>query len=205
MKNLLPLIFLFFINLCHSQIREATIFFNDSTFIKGFGEIKKNKIYFKVEEKDEITVWSYDMAKGLTFSGYGFSEKYIYLKTDKYPHPIIVEVVEEGKVSLYRKNKLVYNYIPIGAADPISGIEPKQVIENMDTTYFVQRKNEVYARDIVFSFKSRAMRYFSDCKTLVDKIEKRVFLKKNIIDIVYYYNDNCGYDLDIEEETNKKN
>lgn len=103
MKLILQLLFLFFINFTFGQdYREATIIFNDSTSVKGFGEIKKNTIYFKVKQKDQPSKWSYDIAKGLTFSGYGFSEKYEYVKFEKNRDPRIMEVIEEGELILYK-------------------------------------------------------------------------------------------------------
>ena len=38
-----------------AQEREAKIIFLDSTSIKGYGEIKKDKIYFRVDQKSEST------------------------------------------------------------------------------------------------------------------------------------------------------
>jgi hypothetical protein len=102
-KSFLTILLINFTFLVFSQEREATIIFNDSTSIKGFGEIKNENIYFRVSQEDEITKWSFDMAKGLTFSGYGFSEKYEYVKPDKYSTPILLEVIEEGNVNLYKK------------------------------------------------------------------------------------------------------
>jgi hypothetical protein len=46
--------------------------------------------------------------------------------------------------------------------------------------------------EISFSFKNRALKYFSDCKILIDKINKKEFKKDTITEMVYYYNDYCG-------------
>jgi hypothetical protein len=46
MKLIFQLLFLFFFNFTFSQdYREATIIFNDSSVVKGFGEIKNNTIF----------------------------------------------------------------------------------------------------------------------------------------------------------------
>ena len=101
MKLLLQLLFLIFINSTFSQdYREATILFNDSSSVKGFGEIRNNTIYFKVKQEDKPSKWSYDITKGIVFSGYDYSEKYVYVKFEKYTNPKIMEVIEEGKLSL---------------------------------------------------------------------------------------------------------
>jgi hypothetical protein len=97
MKLLIPFLLL---NFAFGQhYREASILFNDSTSIKGFGEIQHNKIYFKVKQEDKQTIWENDIAKGLIFTGYGFFEKYEYLKIDKNSKPKLVELVEEGNIN----------------------------------------------------------------------------------------------------------
>lgn len=195
MKLVLQLIFLLFINFALSQkYRVATIFFNDSTSVKGFGEINNNTIYFKVRQEDKSEKWGYDIAKGLTFSEYGFSEKYEYVKFEKQSKPRIMEVVEEGNVTLYRDAKLFYTgNVNFNAGSPPTNVS---TFANMSVTFYVKRKTEEYATDIIFSFKTRAKRYFSDCKKIIEKIDNRNFTKKNIADMVFYYNEYCGENED---------
>jgi len=196
-KTLLAILLINLTHIVFSQEREATIIFNDSTSIKGFGEIKNEKIYFRVRQEDETTKWSFDMAKGLTFSGYGFSEKYEYVKPDKYSNPILMEVIEEGNVNLYKKNSFGFqmgigvNAVMSSAGIGFVGAGPSFKYD-IKSVYYVKRKNETNATDITFSFKTRALRYFSDCKILIDKINKRDFKKESINKMVYYYNDYCG-------------
>ncbi len=196
-KLLLIMLLLNLTQVVFSQEREATILFNDSTSIKGFGEIKKEKIYFRVSQTSDITQWSYDMAKGLTFSGYGFSEKYEYIKPDKYSKPILMEVIEEGNINLYRKNSIGLKMgIGVSAAFSSSGNifagAGPSLKYDFSSVFYVKKTNEENATDITFSFKSRALKYFSDCKIIIEKIKKREFKKETITEMVYYYNDYCG-------------
>lgn len=174
----------------YGQEREATIIFNDSTSIKGFGEIKKEKIYFRVSLTSEKSEWSYDFAKGLIFSGYGFSEKYEYVKPDKYSKPRILEVVEEGNITLYKDTRMFHTI----SATSIGGQLPTNVstFENITETFYVKRKSEDFATDLTFSFKSRSLRYFSDCQIIIEKIKSRVFKANTIPKMVFFYNDYCG-------------
>lgn len=174
----------------YGQEREATIIFNDSSSIKGFGEIKKEKIYFRVNLTSEKSEWSYDFAKGLIFSGHGFSEKYEYVKPDKYSKPRILEVVEEGNITLYKDSKMFYT----SNASSIGGQLPTNVFtfENISETFYVKRKNEEFATDLTFSFKSISLRYFSDCQIIIEKIKSREFKANTIPKMVFYYNDYCG-------------
>ncbi len=194
MKKIITLLLLPLSLTAFSQEREAAILFNDSTSIKGFAEIKKEKIYFRVDLTSIITEWSYDMAYGLIFTGYGFSEKYIYIKPSKNSKKkIIVEVIEEGNVSLYKKTSFTVEVIPHKVSDP-AFLSGKATIKDYDSSnYYVKRKNEEYAIDIPsIGFKMVSEKYFSDCDMLVQKIKKREFKKEDILEIVYYYNDYCG-------------
>ena len=42
------------------------------------------------------------------------------------------------------------------------------------------------------SFKKRASEYFSDCKDLIFRIEEGKYSRKNLNELVNYYNDNCA-------------
>ncbi|WP_281309642.1 hypothetical protein [Flavobacterium flavigenum] len=189
MKLIIQLLFLFFFNFTVSQdYREATILFNDSSSVKGYGEIRNNAIYFKVQQKDKPSKWSFDITKGLLFSGYGYSEKYEYVKFEKNTNPKIMEVMEEGRLTLYRFSKSVYRNNGFTSQN---GLMNSFLTEGLKETYYVKRKNEELATDISFSFKFRSKIYFSDCEKIIQKINKGKFTKNNIPEIVYYYNDYC--------------
>ena len=143
MKKIIILIVITICTNVFGQEREATILFNDSTSVKGFGEIKKEKIYFRVSLDAKIKEWDFKMASGLIFSGYGFSEKYLYIKPDKYSKkPIIMEVMEEGNVNLYKKSFITQK----AYVDPTKSLTyfnyRKIYVYDFESTYYVKRKNE---------------------------------------------------------------
>jgi hypothetical protein len=190
MKLIIPLFFFLFINVTFSQdYREATIVFNDSTSIKGFAEIKNNEIYFKLKQEDKPDKWSYDIAKGIIFSGYGFSEKLEYLKSGKNSKPKILEVIEEGNINLYRESRMYYT----SNGNTTAGKLPTNfsTYEFTTETFYVKKKSEEFATDISFSFKTTAKKYFSDCEKIIEKIKNGKFTRKNIPDMVFYYNEYC--------------
>jgi hypothetical protein len=195
MKLIIPFLFLLFINFAFGQdYRQAKIIFNDSTSIKGFGEIKNNEIYFKVKQEDKPTKWSYDITKGLIFYGYGFSEKYEYIKCDKHSKPKILEVIEEGNVTLYKDSRIFYT----GNFTPSIGHLHTNIssFENISETFYVKRESEEFATNIFFSFKTSAKKYFSDCLKIIEQINNRKFTKENIPDMVFYYNEYCSENED---------
>ncbi|KFF19825.1 hypothetical protein [Flavobacterium hydatis] len=191
MKLTFQLLFIFLSNITFSQdYREATIIFNDSSRVKGFGEIIGNTIYFKLKQEAKPEKWSYDIAKGLLYSGYGYSEKYEYVKFENNKKPKLMEVIEEGKLTLYKDSKAIYR-------DDSKFFEDGKFLSRRYSTtyskqiYYVKRKNAEFATDITFSFKFRSKIFFSDCKQIIEKINNGKFHKKNIPEMIYYYNDYC--------------
>ena len=176
-----------------SQEREATILFLDSTSIAGFGEIKNQKIHFRTDLKSEKSEWDYDVTKGIIFTGYGFLEKYIFIKPDKYSKPILMEVIEEGKVNLYKKSDFGIKLGAIAGVNSSTGIYARPTASYEFTNdYYVKKENEESATELTFSFKARANRYFSDCPAILEKIKKKEFKVDTIPEMIYYYNDYCG-------------
>jgi hypothetical protein len=119
-------------------------------------------LFFKVKQKDKPSKWSYDIAKGLLFSGYGYSEKYEYVKFEKNGNPKIMEVIEEGKLTLYKDSKSVYRNNVAISQNGLTTYSSRS--EDLKETFYVKRKNAELATDISFSFKFRSKIYFSDCE-----------------------------------------
>lgn len=199
---LISLLFTFQIG--QAQMRPAKIFFKtDSTSIEGLGEIKKNKIYFKVEESDQASELNADVVSGIIFSSYGYSEKYEFLETAPKKKPILVQVVDEGTATLYLdvfvENNFFRPVIPISTSHTTANGIQTTSLTNYSTGYdsdlravfYVRRKNEAYPTNLSSNFAKTAQKYFVDCGILVKKLKTGEFSKKNIEEIVNYYNNYC--------------
>lgn len=63
--------------------------------------------------------------------------------------------------------------------------------------YWVKRKNEpiatiLYMKQILHNnFKKAAIDYFKDCPSLIEKVKSKKFTKKNIKEMVVFYNTEC--------------
>jgi hypothetical protein len=219
-NKFLIFIFILIANFAFSQDQEATILFNDGSAIEGFGSINKNNIYFRASLDDKADSWSYDMVKGITFFGFESTVKYEYVSLDEFSHPEpqLIEVVEEGNVTLYaRVRKIVYvnsNSLNSNVLNPYvfnsnflnsnnSNITMIRSVSNDVISYqsakddgateiFVKRVNEKFPTSLNWSFYKRAEKYFSDCELLSKKIDKGEFSKNKILEIVQYYNDICA-------------
>lgn len=194
--------FLFTSIFSFSQERKAKLIFTDSTEIIGYGEIKNNKILFRISLDSTQTKWSHeDLVDGFEYYGNGFSEKFKYIlpnkRTDK---PMLMEIVEKGNVNLYKGLKTILPFItgeqkivngsPVFVPDGIA----KKVI------YYVKRNDEAYATDISFSFKSKSLRYFKDCNLVIKKIKSKEFTLNNVEDLVFFYNEYCTDEEEIFED-----
>lgn len=190
-------IFCIFFMLCISiflfaQEREAKIIFLDSTSIKGYGEIKKEKIYFRVDQKRESTEWDSEMVLGIIFEGYGFSEEYEYVLIKDKKKPVLMEVIERGNLNLYKDTSYGLK-MGMGFSVGSNGVNAGPVGKyDYSESYYVKRVHEDVAINLANRFKKTAPEYFSDCPTLIEKIKNKELDVDTIPDIVFYYNDYCN-------------
>lgn len=194
--------FILIVNYAFCQGQEAAIIFNDSTTVDGFGSINKNKIYFRASLDDKPDIWISDMVKGITFFGFESTVKYEYVLLDEFlhPEPQLLEVVENGNVTLYARVRKIVNVNSNILNSNISIIKSvsndvvpyQSAKEDGSVEIFVKRDNEKFPTSLNWSFYKRAAKYFSDCEVLSKKIDKGEFSKNKILEIVQYYNDICA-------------
>ena len=195
-KNFLIIFSILFINFTNSQEREAKIILKDNTNIEGLGEIKKNKIYFRLTPDEKPEVWTEEDAKGIEFTGYRIHEKYVYVIHGKKEEAHLMLVILEGAVELYKDLYYMPEYSPgmapsmqVGAGPFPSGTVNS--VKNID--YYLKRPNDPKGSIVTMDFKKMGRKFFSDCEDLMIKIkEEEFFEEEEIIDLVKYYNHNCG-------------
>jgi len=201
-KKFITFFFILIVNYAFCQDQEATIIFNDSTTVDGFGSINKNKIYFRASLDDKPDIWISDMVKGITFFGFESTVKYEYVLLDEFSHPEpqLLEVVENGNVTLYARVRKIVNVNSNSLNSNISIIKSvsndvvpyQSAKEDGSVEIFLKRANEKFPTSLNWSFYKRAAKYFSDCEVLSKKIDKGEFSKNKILEIVQYYNDICA-------------
>lgn len=201
-KKFITFFFILIVNYAFCQDQEATIIFNDSTTVDGFGSINKNKIYFRASLDDKPDIWISDIVKGITFFGFESTVKYEYVLLDEFSHPEpqLLEVVENGNVTLYARVRKIVNVNSNILNSNISIIKSvsndvvpyQSAKEDGSVEIFVKRDNEKFPTSLNWSFYKRAAKYFSDCEVLSKKIDKGEFSKNKILEIVQYYNDICA-------------
>lgn len=164
------------------------MYFNDSTSIEGLGYIKNNKIFFKLEEKEAFSEWSFESVYRIDFYGFENSVRsfeFIYSDTFKKFH--LMEMLVEGEVNLYKFEKNIVIVPGFGSGNAIGTLYSGELTE-----YFVKHKKDTTATNILFGFKKKIARFFSDCEDIIEMVEDKTFTKDDIELIVVYYNKNCS-------------
>ena len=192
-----------------NKYQEATIHFLDGTSIKGYGKIigsavisnGKYKIKFKVSKDSKPDVWTDLMVKGITFHYEFESISFLYVKLSGKPYPRLLQLVEEGAVSLYIE---VESYWVTSGFNSQTGF-PINNRKEVEISYFLKHKQDDKTlilsttnsqfgtfKTIFFNFKKKVKEYFNDCEGIINKLDSGDFNRSTIPEIVYYYNDFCA-------------
>ncbi|WP_291963666.1 hypothetical protein [Maribacter sp.] len=196
-KTIITFAFLLYYAISFSQYtwtNGEVILKNGNTFS---GEVKipvvsKDLIHFngksKVKVRDKITGNKSVFDAGeVDFIKFVFSEREIayfkYIPVSKKKREIFC-IVTTGAVTLY------------GRSVSMTTTRPGTFTFNHLNEFYVQRAKEDIATPLLTarpskSFKSRAMDYFSDCPTLVEKLKNKTVRKEDIVAVVEHYN-NCS-------------
>ena len=159
-----------------SKFEQGIIYLKDGNTKKGLIK-KRNLGGIKYKEKEESDVELYDH---MNIDGYNITEngivKYLYKKTEN-GFPQIMQLVRVGKINLYS--------IKVSNRDIITGIRV-----NYSFIYFIEKEN-VTTR-VGKKLSKSDLELFNDCPSLIKKIKKKEFKKKDVYKIVNFYDMNCG-------------
>lgn len=193
-KHLFFFFSVLFFNFSHSQEREAKLLLKNNNSVEGVGEIKKNKIYFRLSLDEKPEIWTEDDAKGIAFIGYRLPEKYIYIVHGKKNEVHLMEALQEGAVELYKDTYVTTEYYSTGLSLGANSNFPMSTVNSVkNVDYYIKKLNEVKGIKVNMNFKKIGQTFFSDCEDLIAKInEEDFFEEEEIIDLVKFYNHNCG-------------
>ncbi|MFL1895660.1 hypothetical protein ACJRPK_08145 [Aquimarina sp. 2-A2] len=182
-----------------AQRTTAILTYKDGKQLIGLGKIRASgKIKFKKTKKDKAQNYSFDsIARATIHEPYGMVH-YVRRKVSGTGNYAIVELVKQGKVTLYRTYDRSYRTMrsepdQFGNGFVMSGSAP---IKN----YYVQKEGEPAITHLssnqLFSknFEKTAAAYFEDCPVLVQKIQDKVYRKRDLKAILTFYIDECNVD-----------
>jgi hypothetical protein len=194
----MKLLYIFFLSTisCFSQTQEATIFFNDGESIDGFGNLKRNKIKFRISLDEKADLWDYEMISKIEFHGFEISRTFKYLRVKENTNPILIELISEGEVSLYQEKLTYWSSINTHTSPSDYGKTPSKIpIKTSKIKNYIMRNNDEFPTCLncgIFSnWKKNIISYLSDCPTLIEKIKKNEFREIHLQEIIEYYNDFC--------------
>lgn len=191
-KQLLVLFFVLSALLGYSQLEPAEIVLNNGKKLSVLAKIKGDYIKYKTHKeakREEIhfsTISSFEILAGKEKKTY----KWVKVKDKNYR---VLEEVCTGRVSMYLSTAIGYSPTPSPGMGGFRGVSNSYTIEN----YYLKRTTETEAEHLgsnqwfTKNFKDAASAYFSDCPELVEKIKNKEYKKRDLVEIVEYYNNEC--------------
>ncbi|PHS67267.1 MAG: hypothetical protein COB12_03705 [Flavobacterium sp.] len=150
--------------------------------------LKIKEIKFETIEGDKKTLALSQLDKIVSKGKkdrHNFTEKYI--KYSKSKSDLMTEVIS-GKVSLYQRSQTNFNApTGMGMSSNSTSLSYYVIKEGQNIAKYLKGNNIDYGR-----FKTNAIKFFSDCESLVKKIKNKKYKRKHLEDIVNYYNENCN-------------
>jgi hypothetical protein len=180
------------------KYEEATIHFNDGTSVRGYGKIvdvfKIYKIKFKVTLDGKADVWDELMVKGLTLHRELFDIEFQYVSIVHKSKPALLEVIEQAEISAYAEVDSHWVDMNFGNNQSSNFSYAPNMVRQTSYKLFVKREetDKAFCFDGVINFKKEALKFFSNCPQIIEKIKKRQYKRHDVLNMVYYYNDYCA-------------
>ncbi len=179
-----------------AQKEKTTLIFKDGSVKTGLGKLTGNRIKFRTNKKEKGVKYDFSLLKEAKLSG----KTYVSLGVKGKEKPKVLERLLVGKVYLYRTVDLVYtSYVGnLGGFRGRAGVGFVGGGQYYNIKNFYVRKkteNEVthLGSNQLFTknFKQAASNYFKDCPKLVKRIQNRALKKRDLKEIVQFYNNQC--------------
>lgn len=177
--------------LCSAQLSPVTIVLKNGDKLVGIGKIKSATFKYKTDADAKAQEFDFSKIESIELQKDDDSKgiyKFFQVKnTETY---VAVEEIITGKnINLYTITS--NRYMPGNSTMPSQSVTVSR--------YFLKRPSEDKLTDlgeyspIMNNLKEKVMEYFSDCKSLIEKLEAREFkVREGLEKIVIYYNESCG-------------
>ncbi|WBL21722.1 hypothetical protein [Zunongwangia sp. HRR-M8] len=199
MKKIAVVLFLFISLVAKSQSwQEGTIVLKNEKQLEGLVMLPviskdyltvnlNNKVKFKASKKSKKKKFTEDDIKRIEIIKEGSKSTYVYLPVSEKKSEVFEIVIAGGKVNLYARGVSMTTSNGTG-----TGVASGFSVGNYDE-FYVKRPQEEIASPLVTiriskSFKNRAADYFSDCPSLVRKLNDKDLKEKDIQKVIEFYN-----------------
>jgi len=181
-----------------AQNTKAVLQFKDGTTKTGLGKIVGNKVKFKMNKYDKAIKYSFTLLDSVKIHSNIGQITYVGIKVKGYEEPIVLQPIRRGKVNLYQRVTVGYNpgFVNSGFGGGMGYTGAGYNYSFND--FYVKKQGEAEAFHLgsnqlfTKNFKEAASDFFKDCPELVKKIEDKEFKKKQLKEIVEFYNNQCN-------------
>jgi hypothetical protein len=199
-KIMLCIIFLSLCS-CATPKVETTVYFKDGSQKVGLGLIKNNELKFKNDKEAKPEVFNFSLIDKVQMNAGRVLSTYVLMPIKDKENSIVLEEIVAGAVTLYQLQTQGYN--PgfaaaggnFGSAGSIGFAGGYSYNIN---NFYIKREAETAVTHLgstqLFSknFSKAASVYFADCPELAAKIEAKDLKKKDLKQIVEFYNNQCN-------------
>ena len=197
MKLKLLSLFLFFtISICYAQMKPVLVTFKNGEILKGIGKKKGYTFKYKIDENAKVQEFEFSKIKSVEIEIYNDKKviyKFFQVK-DSENFIAVEELVSGNKAELFTTSTTFNSGgMGMGMGGMGMGMGSQSV-----TFYYIKKPNEDKLTEmgayspLTNDLKGRVKAYFSDCKSLIEKLENSEFkVREGLEDIVIFYNKNC--------------
>jgi hypothetical protein len=179
---------------CISQNKGATLYLRNGDTLRGLAKFTQGGVQFRYNKKSVKENFSDYEIKKIDIEEEGdnsITYRYkLVVNNQQMAIPMPMILIAKGKINLYRMTITNTNFGMFN--------KTQMVTTNTFKHYYVCRNNsDVVTRIAIVgtfldkNFIKTASKYFSDCEDLVKKIKNRYYKKKNIEEVVNFYNRKC--------------
>ncbi|PIB30619.1 hypothetical protein [Maribacter sp. 4G9] len=175
-----------------AQKAPVKLFYQDGSSITGEGKLKKDQVKFWKSDGSKAEKIDITSLERVTFRYRAGDKTYLPVEVREREYPLVLQLLEEGSVSLYRDYMTVMYMSGMGMPGSAPVMNSNSIVD-----YYVRREGqpaEHLASNQLFSknFKKAASQYFEDCPELVQRIQNHEYQKRDIQEVVSYYNSSCN-------------
>lgn len=176
-------------------MKPLTVKFKDGETLKGTGKFKNQILKFKADEDSKAQ--NFDFRKIYSVEIEEDNDKVTYRFFQTEPGGTFLKV----KPSVSGKKAELFTQSYTSSTGPMLGFGSMPISMTMNseiTVYYVRKPNEERLTELGthaslhYNFKKRVLSYFSDCESLIEKLNtKELKARYDVKEIVEYYNKNC--------------
>ena len=189
--KLLSLLLIFTISFCKAQLQPVTITLKNGEKLKGIGKKKGYTFKYKTDENAKPQEFEFSKIKSVEI-GMSYEKKIVYkfFQVNDSENFIAVEELVSGNKAELFTTSATFNSASMAMGTGMGS--------QTATYYYIKKPNEERLTEfgayspLTNDLKRKVKTYFSDCKSLIEKLENREFkVREGLEDIVIFYNKNC--------------